>query len=260
MTLTTIIHRRISENYFTPTHREHWLTMLRKSDTGQLRSSWPSTGVRIEVIGMIRIRSQAIALVVLMILACRHALPLVGADTKAAASSPAPSPEAVSAKTAFWQMYKMAHTWATDLVPLKLESKQLAGTKSGGGKFVMWTATFGSLKLHQARVFTYSAVAKGPDIRKGVIVSNPLPWPGPTRDALPFDTGDFAVDSDAIYNTAFSQASAWAKAHPDKDVSFSLGNASRFSGPVWYVLWGDSKSGYYVYVSAKTGSVVSPKK
>jgi hypothetical protein len=209
---------------------------------------------------MTRIRSQAIALVALVILTCWQALPMLGADTKPAASSPAASPEAVSAKTAFWEMYKMAHTWATDLVPLTLESKQLAGTRYGGGRYVMWTATFGSLKLHQARVFTYSGVAKAPDIRKGIIVGNPLPWGGPTRDALPFDTGDFAVDSDATYNTAYAQASAWVKAHPDKDVSFSLGNASRFSGPVWYVQWGDSKSGYAVWVNAKTGAVVNQKK
>lgn len=213
----------------------------------------------IEVIGMTRIRSQAVALVALSILTCGPAL-LFCADNKAAASNPAPSPEAVSAKTAFWEMYKMAHTWAADLVPLTVESKNVAGAKAAGGKYVMWTATFGSLKLHQARVFTYSAVTKAPDIRKGVIVGNPLPWPGPTRDAMPFETSDFALDSDAIYNTAFAQASAWAKAHPDKDVSFSLGNASRFSGPVWYVMWGDSKSGFAVFVNAKSGAVVNQKK
>jgi len=214
---------------------------------------------RIEVIGMTRIRSQVVALVALSILICCQA-PLLGADKKPAASSPTPSPDAVSAKTAFWEMYKMAHTWAADLVPLTVESKSVAGTKAAGGKYVMWSATFGSLKLHQARVFTYSAVTKAPDMRKGVIVGNPLPWPGPTRDALPFQTSDFAVDSDAIYNTAFAQASAWAKAHPDKDVTFSLGNAARFSGPVWYVLWGDSKSGFGVFVNAKSGAVVNQKK
>jgi hypothetical protein len=209
---------------------------------------------------MIGIRSQAVALVALLILICGQALLLISADNRPAASSATPSPEAVSAKTAFWEMYKMAHTWAVDLVPLKVESKSVAGTKAGGGKYVMWSATFGSPGRHEARVFTYSAITHAPDIRKGVTVGNPLPWRGPTRDALPIQTSDFAVDSDAIYTTAFAQASAWAKAHPDKDVSFSLGNDSRFSGPVWYVLWGDSKSGYAVLVSAKTGAVANQKK
>jgi hypothetical protein len=233
--------------------------MLRKSGSGQLQGKLTIIDVRIEVIDMTRIRSQAVALVALSIVTCWQAL-LFGADNKPAASSATPSPEAVSAKTAFWEMYKMAHTWASDLVPLKVESKTVAGTRAGGGKYVMWSATFGSRSRHEARVFTYSSIAKAPDIRKGVTVGNPLPWPGPTSDALPFDTSDFAVDSDGIYNAALAQASAWVKAHPDKDVSFSLGNASRFSGPVWYVLWGDSKSGYAVLVNAKSGAVVNQKK
>jgi hypothetical protein len=210
---------------------------------------------------MTRIRSQAVVLVALLIVTSSgQARQLFAADTKPAQSSAAtPSPDAVSAKTAFWEMYKLAHSWASDLVPLKVESKRVPGTRNGAGKAVMWSATFGSPGRHEARVFTYSAVTQAPDIRKGVTVGNPLPWPGPTRDALPFDTGDFAVDSDAIYNTAFAQASTWAKAHPDKDATLSLGNASRFPAPVWYVLWGDSKSGYAVFVNAKTGAVINQK-
>lgn len=210
---------------------------------------------------MTRIRFQAIALVAALVVTLgSQARPLFAGDTKPApANAGAPSPDAVSAKTAFWEMYKMAHSWASDLMPLKVESKKVAGVRNGGGKAVMWSATFGSPSRHEARVFTYSAITQPPDIRKGVTVGNPLPWPGPTREALPFDTGDFAVDSDAIYNTAFAQAAAWAKAHPDKDVALSLGNASRFPAPVWYVLWGDSKSGYAVLVNAKSGAVVNQK-
>jgi hypothetical protein len=220
-----------------------------------------SADVRIEVIGMTRIRSQAVALVALwMVTACWQALPVLAGDTKPAPPSAAtPSPDAVSAKTAFWEMYKLAHSWASDLVPLKVESKTVPGMRNGAGKAVKWTATFGSPSRHEARVFTYSAVTQAPDTRKGVTVGNPLPWPGPTRDALPFDTGDFAVDSDAVYNAAFAQASTWAKAHPDKEVTLSLGNASRFPAPVWYVLWGDSKSGYAVFVNAKSGAVINQK-
>ncbi|HEY6274584.1 MAG TPA: hypothetical protein VIX19_21570 [Terriglobales bacterium] len=210
---------------------------------------------------MTRIRSQAVSLAAGLIFTLGwQALALFAGDTKPTGSSvAAPSPDAVSAKTAFWEMYKLAHSWATDLVPLKIESKKIPGTRNGGGKAVVWSATFGSSGRHEARVFTYSAITQAPDVRKGVTVGNPLPWPGPTRDALPFDTGDFAVDSDAIYNTAFLQASSWAKAHPDKEVTLSLGNASRFSAPVWYVLWGDSKSGYAVFVNAKSGAVIHQK-
>lgn len=205
-------------------------------------------------------RSQAVALVAVLLFISGWQR-LIAANAQAGpAKAAAPSPNAVTAKTAFWDMYKMAHTWASDLVSLKVESKKVPGITNTGGKAVMWTATFGSPSKHEARVFTYTAITQAPDLRKGITVGNSLPWPGPTRDALPFDTGDFAQDSDAIYNTAYAQVATWAKAHPDKDVSMTLGNAARFSGPVWYVLWGDSKSGPAVFVNAKSGAVISQKK
>jgi hypothetical protein len=75
--------------------------------------------------------------------------------------------------------------------------------------------------------------------------------------ALPFDTADFSVDSDVAYSTALAQANAWVSKNPGKEVSMTLGNASRFPAPVWYVLWGDNKkSGYAVFVNAKSGAVV----
>ncbi len=89
-------------------------------------------------------------------------------------------------------------------------------------------------------------------------VGNSLTWNGPTPTALAFTTTDFAVDSEAAYTAASAQAAAWTKSHPDKEVSLTLGNAARFKGPVWYVLWGDKKSGYSVLVDAKTGTIVKP--
>ncbi|MBZ5505769.1 MAG: hypothetical protein LAO78_09795 [Acidobacteriia bacterium] len=162
----------------------------------------------------------------------------------------------VSGKTAFWEMYKSAHAWATDKVPLTLESKTVAGVKNESGKAAMWTATFGSPRKHEARTFTYAVAAQDPDIAKGVSVGRALPWSGPTQSAMPFDTADFSVDSDGAYQTALAQAADWVKRHPGKEPSLAMGNASRFDGPVWLVHWGDQKSGYAVYVSAKSGAVV----
>jgi hypothetical protein len=194
--------------------------------------------------------------VTLIVTACESAKPS-GEDTVSAASKTAVASTApVSAKTAFWEMYKSAHGWATDLVPLALASKNISGVKNEAGKAAMWTATFGSPSRRESRTFSYSVMASPPDIYKGVTVGNALPWMGPTPTALTFTTSEFAVDSDAAYATASTQAAAWTKSHPDKDVSFTLGNASRFKGPVWYVLWGEKKSGYSVLVDAKTGTVV----
>src|SRR5579859_7571819 len=177
-------------------------------------------------------------------------------ETEAAKASAPGAP--VTGKTAFWEMYKSAHAWATDLTPLTLQSQAVAGVKNESGKAAMWKATFGSLRKHEARTYTYAVAAQPPDIAKGVSVGLALPWSGPTQSALPFDTGDFSVDSDGAYQTALAQAqaAAWVKRHPGKEPSLAMGNASRFDGPVWLVHWGDQKSGYAVYVSAKSGAVV----
>jgi hypothetical protein len=188
-----------------------------------------------------------------------------------AAYSEAPKPEPaaaenassgpVSGKTAFWQMYKRAYSWAKDVVPLKLESKELPGVKNEGGKAGMWTATFGSSTKHQAVVITYAVAAHSPDIYKGNNVESPIPWGGPTRDVMPFQTSDLVIDSDAAYKTAEADANAWLKKHPNKQVTFLLGNnPTRFSAPVWYILWGDNKSGYASFVNAISGSLMKGRK
>ncbi|MFI5103619.1 MAG: hypothetical protein ACHP79_01730 [Terriglobales bacterium] len=181
------------------------------------------------------------------------------AETEAGKSAPAGP---VSGKTAFWEMYKSAHAWAADLTPLALESKAVPGTKgvpeikTDSGKAEMWSATFGSPRKNEARTFLYSAAVRPPDVVKGVTVGRALPWSGPTQDALPFETADFKVDSDAAYQAALAQAAAWVKKHPGQEASLALGNASRFDGPVWCVRWGDNKSGYTVFVSARSGAVI----
>ena len=176
-------------------------------------------------------------------------------ETKKAAEIAGP----VYAKTAFWEMYKLAHAWAPDVVPLSMVSKEVPGIKNGAGKAGMWTATFVSPSLRQARNLSYSVGAAPPNISKGVDVGRPVPW-GPTRDAMPFQTSDFAIDSDAAYKTAFAKAEGWVKQHPDKQAALTLGhNAARFHTPVWYVQWGATKSGYAAFVNATTGAAVNAK-
>jgi hypothetical protein len=196
----------------------------------------------------------AVIAAVLFMTACSETPKPSATEKASAASSP------VSGKTAFWEMYKTAHSWANDLVPLKLESKEIPGIKNDAGNAAMWSATFGSPRKGQAVVLSYAVVAHAPDIYKGVTAGHPVQWGGPTHDIMPFQTSDFKVDSDAAYKTAFAEAEPWLKKHPGKDVSFLLGNATRFPAPVWYVLWGDSKSGYSVFVNAVTGKTTKPGK
>ena len=203
----------------------------------------------------IRLQAVAALFAVLLLAACSEQPKTTQASTNASADSTAVSAP-VSGKAAFWEMYKTAHTWAADLAPLSLESKDVPGVKNEDGKAAMWTATFGSPSKRQALTIHYAVAAHGPDIPKGIVVGHAMPWGGPSSEALPFTSSDFATDSDAAYKTALSQAEPWLKKHPGKEATMALGNASRFPAPVWYVLWGDKKMGYAVYVNAKTGAVV----
>jgi len=201
---------------------------------------------------------SAVVLGILMLAACSQSpKPASTAETAetSTANEPSGPPQPISGKTAFWEMYKSARNWATDLEPLRLESKEIPGIRNDGGKAAMWVATFGSPARHEIRTYTYAITAHAPDIYKGVTIGRVLPWSGPTRDAMPFKASE-AVDSDAAYTAAWKDAAAWAKTHPGKDASLTLGNAFRFPAPVWYILWGNNKSGYAAFVNANTGTVI----
>jgi hypothetical protein len=169
---------------------------------------------------------------------------------------PAKPPEPVAAQTAFYEMYKPARTWAPDLLALSLLGNEVPSMKSVDGKFPMWTAVFVSPSRREARTFTYSVVDDGATVHKGVNVGGAEPWSGATPKSIPFQITGFAVNSDAAYKTAYAKAETWVKKHPGKKVSFSLGSAARFPAPVWFIIWGDTKSGYAVYVNATTGTVI----
>lgn len=176
--------------------------------------------------------------------------------TTVKASEPSPS-EAVTAKTAYLAIYKSAYKWAPDVVLLRLIPSEKSGFTFAAGKTGVWEATFASASKHEYRVFTYATAAHPPDTYKGVTVGNGVPWSGPTRDVTPIPSADFVVDSDVAYATAAADAAAWLKKNPDKKVTtFQLGNGYSFPSPVWYMVWGDKKSGYAVFVNATTGKVM----
>ena len=143
------------------------------------------------------------------------------------------------------------------MLPLTMEAKTISGFKNEGGKAAMWQATFGSTALKQYATFSYSITAQPPDIRKGVTAAGEVPWGGPTRDALTFQSSEFTIDSDEAYKTAAEKAASFLKEHPDIQLTrMSLGAASHVPGPVWSFVWGDKKLGFIQVVSATTGKAL----
>lgn len=192
----------------------------------------------------------------LVLSACSEA-PKTGAKVETEAKKePAKAPEAVTAQRAYYEMYKPARAWATDLLALSVISGEVPNIKNEDGKAGLWTATFVSPSRKEARRFTYAVADSGADIRKGVSVSDALLWGGATTTSKPFSNSEFAVDSDAAYKVASEKAAGWLKRHPNQKATFRLGNASRFAAPVWYVMWGTTKNGYAALVNATTGALV----
>ncbi len=200
------------------------------------------------------------AFVVLLLAGCLEKTKTTVSDDSKTARAPAGPPEPVTAKTAFWLMYTPARHWSTDIVILRVTPKEVPGFKNEDGKAAMWEAMFASPSLHQYRVYSYSIASSPPDIFKGVSAGLRVPWNGVTRDVMPVDLTSFNVDSDAAYQAAAADGAAWLKKNPDKPLSaLALGNTFRFQSPVWYLMWGDKKSGYVAYVDANSGKVLKPK-
>lgn len=183
----------------------------------------------------------------------------VKTDADAANKAPAGPPEPVLAKAAFYEMYTPAHAWAADLMPISLKSGEVAGVKNAEGKAGVWIAVFGSPSQHMARTYTYSVADELPTFAKGVKAESPEAWAGPTTAVMTFQTSDFTIDSDAAYKAAAAKAADWLKdpENAAKTVSLTLGAASRFPAPVWYILFGNAKSGFVAYVSATTGKIIT---
>ncbi len=177
------------------------------------------------------------------------------AGTEAKQEQPKP-PEAVPARAVYFEMYKQARGWATDLLALTLKSGEVPNVRNGEGKAGLWTAVFVSPGRKEARTFSYAVAENGLEIRKGINVSDKQTWGGATPASRAFTNAEFSIDSDAAYKAAAEKAARWLKTHPKAKVELTLGSSARFPGPVWYIMWGTRKDGFVAYVDATTGAVL----
>ncbi len=166
----------------------------------------------------------------------------------------------VGAKTAFFEMYKTARNWAPDLLVLTMTSVDIPEVKSEAGKAAVWSVVFVSPSRREARICTYSTADSGSTFHKGVNIGVAQPW-APAPKVRAFAVNQFAVNSDAAYQTAAAKAAGWLKANPGpgKKVTMYLSGETRFPTAAWYVMWGDKKAGYLAFVDATTGVVLNVK-
>jgi hypothetical protein len=208
-----------------------------------------------------RFAGSAMSVAVLLTVGC-NSQPATPAASDTPAAAPVAPPAVVTAKTAFNPMYTAAVRRAPDVVLLSINPKEVPGFTNAEGKAAMWEAAFASPSLHKYRIDDYSIVTVLPSIHKGGTAGMVMPWGGATRDVMPVEVSSFSVDSDTAYKAAAADAAEWLKKNPDKKLTtVALGNTFRFQTPVWYVQWGDPKTGGYVaYVDATSGKVLKSKK
>ena len=201
--------------------------------------------------------ATALAAAIFSLSGCSQGFNGANSVTTVKASETSNTPQPVTAKTAYVATYESAYKWSPDVVLLRLNPAQRSGFTFDSGKAGLWEATFASAGKHECRIFTFAIAAHSPDIYKGVTVGSGMAWGGITREVMPISSSDFVVDSDAAFNVAAADAAAWLKKNTDKKISsFQLGNGYSFPAPVWYVVWGDKKSGYVAFVNATTGKVM----
>lgn len=163
----------------------------------------------------------------------------------------------LSAKTALGYMSKAARDWAPDYQIASVLPGDEPGDK---GKYPIWTANFVSAARKEAITMTYSTVDKGPQLTRGVNGGGTIKWNGPTSEAVPFAASDIQADSDAAYETAAKRAAEWMAKNPGKGPeTFSLGYATKYPAPVWFIVFGSKANGYAVVVSAATGNALTQK-
>ena len=133
------------------------------------------------------------------------------------------------------------------MVLLKVAAKDVPGFKKEAGKAAMWEVTFGSAAKHAMRSDSYSidriaGHSQGHRRRNAAAVGR--------TDARCDAGGGFGstVDSDAAYQAAVVDAADFLKKNPEKPLTdIELGATAKLPQPFWYFVWGDSKSGGYMW-------------
>jgi hypothetical protein len=191
----------------------------------------------------------------LLLAGCSDSTPVPEAKTETPKKPTVPTGP-ITALTAYYELYKIARQIAPDLQTASITANEVDGVKSEDGKYAQWTVVFVSASKRQATTFIYTTVEHA-GLLKGANNSGSQPWGGATQDATPFSTSDFSVDSDAAYKTAADKAGDWLSKNKEKPVTtFALGQSARLPAPMWYIMWGDKKSGgFAVYINASTGAV-----
>lgn len=162
-------------------------------------------------------------------------------------------------RAAFQRMYVAARGWATDVQPVRLESRPTKQDPKDG-KAAMWSATFVSASRQNIRTYTWSGI-EGAD--QGITPGNTDYYSPANASTRPFDLNFLKVDSTAALAAAQKKGGeAVLKKAPETPLKYMLFFDQTKGRLLWRVVYGGSVSDskLRILVNATSGEFVAKEK
>jgi N-acetylmuramic acid 6-phosphate etherase len=160
---------------------------------------------------MKKLRVAATTAVFCLLAGCSDSPPPATAVKKTVAP-----PEPIKGRSALYQMYGAARSWAANAQVLELHSIHLPEVKSERGKAAAWQATFVSQQAGRSRPYTYSVIEAEGNLHKGVFAGLDEGWSGARGNQKPFLIAAVKTDSDEVLETALKKAADYEKKFPTR--------------------------------------------
>lgn len=177
----------------------------------------------------------------------------------AATVKPVPKmPEPITAAKAIEKIQGYAQKqWASDALPVQIESEPSTEANGQDGKATVWTAVFGSMRRGEIRVFKWSGSLEPNAPVRGVSATPSTSPLTPTLSSQMFQSFLLKADTDAAFDVAQKHGGeALLKKDPAQQVKYMVGFDTRTNAPVVYVIYGENikKNKSYGVINGLSGA------
>ena len=186
-----------------------------------------------------------------------------GAKPAATPAKQVKAPEFQTGRTAFYEMYRTARTWAPDVKPFRVQSSPTKESSGADGKAEVWRAWFASATKREVKPYTWSG-GTGDDLPERGVSFGPVDTFNPSNASTQtFDANFLKTDSDQAYKAAQEKGGdALLKKSPGTPIIYTLDWDGKSNELIWHVSYGESPLIYKlkIAVDAATGGFLRKEK
>jgi len=208
-------------------------------------------------------RKLALLLAVAMLAGCSSEPKKAEEGGKPAPQAKQPAaPELQTGRTAFYEMYRVARTWAPDVKPFRLQSSPTKDAPGTEGKAEVWHAWFASPSRHGVKPYTWSG-GTGENLPEKGVSFGPEDTYNPNNTSTQvFDPNFLKSDSDQAYKVAQEKGGAAVlKKSPETPILYTLDWDGKHNELIWHVTYGDlHEYRLKIAVNASTGGYLKKEK